>query len=82
MAVDSREALIDEFVEDALDTYAEREESFGSELTREIERYVILQIVDTRWREHLESMDYLREVSTSGRWPRRTRSSSTGARAT
>ena len=28
---------------------------------REIERYVILQIVDTRWREHLESMDYLRE---------------------
>ncbi len=31
------------------------------ELMREIERYVILQIVDTRWREHLESMDYLRE---------------------
>jgi preprotein translocase subunit SecA len=61
VAVDSREALTDEFVEDALDTYAEREESFGSELTREIERYVILQIVDTRWREHLESMDYLRE---------------------
>src|SRR6476659_5173483 len=59
--VESREALIDEFVGDALDTYAEREESFGPELTREIERYVILQIVDTRWREHLESMDYLRE---------------------
>ena len=33
----------------------------ASELMREIERYVILQIVDTRWREHLESMDYLRE---------------------
>jgi preprotein translocase subunit SecA len=59
--VDSREALIEEFVGDALDTYAEREESFGPELMREIERYVILQIVDTRWREHLESMDYLRE---------------------
>jgi preprotein translocase subunit SecA len=59
--VDSREALTEEFVEDALDTYAEREETFGSELMREIERYVILQIVDTRWREHLESMDYLRE---------------------
>ncbi|HEX6725299.1 MAG TPA: preprotein translocase subunit SecA [Gaiella sp.] len=59
--VDSREALVDEFVGDALDTYAEREESFGPELMREIERYVILQIVDTRWREHLESMDYLRE---------------------
>ncbi len=59
--VDSREALVQEYVDDALDTYAEREESFGPELMREIERYVILQIVDTRWREHLESMDYLRE---------------------
>ena len=28
---------------------------------RELERYVILQVVDTRWREHLENMDYLRE---------------------
>ena len=59
--VDSRDALTQEFVDDALDTYSEREESFGPELMREIERYVILQIVDTRWREHLESMDYLRE---------------------
>ena len=28
---------------------------------REVERYVILQVVDARWREHLENMDYLRE---------------------
>ena len=28
---------------------------------RELERYVILQVVDVRWREHLENMDYLRE---------------------
>jgi preprotein translocase subunit SecA len=59
--VSSREDLIEEFTEDALQTYAEREETFGSELMREIERYVALQIVDTRWREHLESMDYLRD---------------------
>ena len=59
--VENSEALVQEFVDDALDTYAEREEAFGVELMREIERYVILQIVDTRWREHLESMDYLRE---------------------
>jgi preprotein translocase subunit SecA len=59
--VDNREALVEEFVEDALDTYAEREEAITSEHMREIERYVILMIVDTRWREHLESMDYLRE---------------------
>jgi preprotein translocase subunit SecA len=57
----SREALTEEFTEDALDTYAEREESFTPEVTREIERYVMLSVVDTRWREHLENMDYLRE---------------------
>ncbi|WP_114797345.1 preprotein translocase subunit SecA [Gaiella occulta] len=57
----TRDAIVEEFTEDALDTYTEREQSFGAELMREIERYVILQVVDTRWREHLESMDYLRE---------------------
>jgi preprotein translocase subunit SecA len=59
--VESRDALVEEFVGDTLDTYAEREEAFGAELTREIERYVILQVVDARWREHLDTMDYLRE---------------------
>jgi preprotein translocase subunit SecA len=59
--VTSREALIEEFTDDALDTYKEREEAFGPELMREIERFVMLQIVDTRWREHLESMDYMRD---------------------
>ena len=33
----------------------------GSELMREIERYLVLQVVDVRWREHLESMEYLRD---------------------
>jgi preprotein translocase subunit SecA len=56
-----RAALVDEFREDALDAYREKEETFGSDLMREIERFVILQVVDTRWREHLENMDYLRE---------------------
>jgi preprotein translocase subunit SecA len=56
-----REALTEELVGDALDTYAEREEELGSDLVRDIERYVILQVVDQRWREHLEAMDYLRE---------------------
>ena len=28
---------------------------------RELERYIVLQTVDTRWREHLENMDYMRE---------------------
>ena len=59
--VTDREALVEEFVDDALETYAEREEALGAELAREVERYVILQTVDQRWREHLEAMDYLRE---------------------
>jgi preprotein translocase subunit SecA len=56
-----REALTDEFVEDALDTYAAKEQELGSELMRELERVVILQVVDTRWRAHLDAMDYLRD---------------------
>jgi preprotein translocase subunit SecA len=56
-----REALIEEFVDDAIETYNEKEEQYGSELMREIERYVILQVVDSRWRSHLDSMDYLRD---------------------
>src|SRR2546426_8448792 len=61
-----RDALVDEFVEDALEEYKAREERFGTmdgetPIMRELERFVVLQIVDTRWREHLENMDYLRE---------------------
>jgi preprotein translocase subunit SecA len=59
-----REAIIAEFLEDALDEYGEKEtelEGMEAGLMRWLERYVILQVVDTRWREHLENMDYLRE---------------------
>ena len=59
--VGNREELVEEFVDDALETYEEREQALGPELAREVERYVILQTVDQRWREHLEAMDYLRE---------------------
>jgi preprotein translocase subunit SecA len=63
----TREALIEEFAQDALDEYAAKEEEIGPNpetelpLMRDLERFVILQVVDTRWREHLENMDYLRE---------------------
>jgi preprotein translocase subunit SecA len=59
-----REAIVDEFVEDALDAYADKEEEverMETGLMRSLERYMILHVVDTRWREHLENMDYLRE---------------------
>jgi preprotein translocase subunit SecA len=57
----TRDSLIEEFQTDARDEYEAKEEEFGSELMRELERFVILQVVDVRWREHLENMDYLRE---------------------
>ena len=57
----SREALVDDFRETALEEYEERTTGWGEELARQVERYVILQVVDARWREHLENMDYLRE---------------------
>ncbi len=41
--------------------YEIRESQFGSDLMRQIERAVALQVVDTRWKEHLDAMDSLRE---------------------
>jgi preprotein translocase subunit SecA len=61
VAETSREDLIAEFQEDARDAYEAKEEEVGSALMRDVERFLVLQIVDSRWREHLESMEYLRE---------------------
>ena len=57
----TREALVEDFQADAQERYDSKQEEFGEELLRELERFVILNVVDTRWREHLENMDYLRE---------------------
>jgi preprotein translocase subunit SecA len=46
---------------DALDVYEEKERTLGSEVMRELERMVLLNITDTKWREHLYEMDYLQE---------------------
>jgi preprotein translocase subunit SecA len=56
-----RESLKAELQDDAIKAYDEREEELGAELMRQIERYILLQIIDDRWREHLHDMDYLRE---------------------
>ena len=41
--------------------YERRENELGAELMREVERQVMLRIIDQRWREHLYEMDYLME---------------------
>jgi preprotein translocase subunit SecA len=59
-------ALDAEFLEarilqDAASAYAERERQLSSEILRELERKVLLSVLDRRWREHLYEMDYLQE---------------------
>jgi preprotein translocase subunit SecA len=57
--------LITEVVkQDALAAYQHREEELGSEVMRELERRVVLSVLDRKWREHLNEMDYLREGIT------------------
>ena len=48
-------------LEDAASAYAERERQLSSEILRELERKVLLSVLDRRWREHLYEMDYLQE---------------------
>ena len=63
--IDPRAADRDELIailrEEAAAQYDRREQEFGGELMREIERFLLLQIIDQRWIEHLYDMDYLRE---------------------
>ena len=56
-----REDLREALLADALAGYDHREQEFGDEIMRQLERAILLQIIDNRWREHLYEMDYLRE---------------------
>lgn len=56
-----RDSLIYDLNERILDAYAKREEEFGEEIMRKMERYVLLYVVDQKWKDHLHNMDYLRE---------------------
>ena len=57
----NREDLRELLVADALAAYDTREQHFGDEIMRQLERAILLQLIDNRWREHLYEMDYLRE---------------------
>ena len=62
---DQEEASFDEvtetFVTNAIETYKKREAELSSDQMRQIERLVLLNVIDNRWREHLYEMDYLQE---------------------
>jgi preprotein translocase subunit SecA len=56
-----REQLKEALDDDVMNAYDEREGQLGEELMRFLERSILLQVIDNRWREHLFDMDYLRE---------------------
>jgi preprotein translocase subunit SecA len=59
-AIDS-EYLTEQILEDATVAYEKRQSDLGAEVMRELERKVLLSVLDRKWREHLYEMDYLQE---------------------
>ena len=57
----SREEIQKKLIEIAHATYEAREESIGKEMMRELEKAVMLKVVDSKWIEHLDDMDMLKE---------------------
>ncbi len=57
----TRADLIDTLTADATASYDRRETELGADVIRELERKVVLSVLDRKWREHLYEMDYLRE---------------------
>ncbi|NLY08339.1 MAG: preprotein translocase subunit SecA [Tissierellia bacterium] len=53
--------IIDGFIKEADSKYEEKEKEFGADRFREIERIVLLQVVDQKWMDHIDAMDQLRQ---------------------
>ena len=53
--------MAEQLTSDAQHAYDEKEAAVGAEQMRDIERRVVMQVLDKRWREHLYEMDYLKE---------------------
>ncbi len=67
----SQEFLVETLRADAQQAYDRREEELTSEIMRELERRVVLSVLDRKWREHLYEMDYLREGIGLRAWAQR-----------
>lgn len=61
LAALTQEKLIEELTERALKIYASKDQLFGADQMREIERVILLRNVDLKWMDHLENMDDLKE---------------------
>jgi preprotein translocase subunit SecA len=58
---DNPHELADTLFQKALGRYAQKENELDAENLRELERQVMLRVIDTRWMDHLQEMDYLKE---------------------
>jgi len=56
-----REELLDQLKEIARQAYEGREKEFGPDQMRRVEQWVMLQVIDSKWKDHLYGMDHLRE---------------------
>ena len=57
----TKEGLVDHILEKAHEIYKQKESEFGAEHFREIERVVLLRVVDSKWMDHIDAMDQLRQ---------------------
>ncbi|MHB1253621.1 MAG: SEC-C metal-binding domain-containing protein, partial [Candidatus Humimicrobiaceae bacterium] len=56
-----RVELKEKILEQALKVHEGREKEFGEDIMRQLEKIVVLNVIDNRWRDHLLEMDYLKE---------------------
>jgi len=56
-----KEEIKEQFYQNIMQAYAEKEKSIGEDLMRNFERMIFLQIIDSKWKDHLYAMDNLRE---------------------
>ncbi len=59
--LDTAQEVTEVLLAESRNHYEQREVELGEEVMRQVERQVMLRIIDQRWREHLEEMDYLQE---------------------
>jgi preprotein translocase subunit SecA len=57
----SNQQIKDAMLDIAMRIYNDKEENFGSEQLREIERVILLRVVDTKWMDHIDNMDHLKQ---------------------
>ena len=57
----NKKTFTDYVTQNALEVYGEKEEAIGKEKFREIERVILLMVVDRKWMDHIDAMDQLRQ---------------------